>query len=90
MVRLNSNIQLRDSADHPQLHELLTRLCEVSLREKGVIDYNAFHSIIYDDRHIVSATFADRKSFDAHAKATRDLKEAVEKIATLTYELFDF
>ncbi len=28
MVRLNSSIQLRDSANHPQLHELLARLCE--------------------------------------------------------------
>ena len=60
MVRLNSSIQLRDSSDHERLHDLLTRLCETSLREKGTIDYNAYHSIIYDDRHIVSATFADR------------------------------
>ncbi|MBJ2184007.1 MAG: hypothetical protein JFR38_05770 [Muribaculaceae bacterium] len=90
MVRLNSSIQLRDSSDHERLHDLLTRLCETSLREKGTIDYNAYHSIIYDDRHIVSATFADRHAFESHAAATRELKDEVERIATLTYETFDF
>ena len=79
MVRLNSSIQLRDSSDHERLHDLLTRLCETSLREKGT-----------DDRHIVSATFADRHAFESHAAATRELKDEVERIATLTYETFDF
>ena len=90
MVRLNSSIQLRDSANHPQLHELLTRLCEKSLPEEGVIDYNAYESIIYDDRHIVSATFKDKKDFERHVSATKTLKEEVEKIATITYEVFNF
>lgn len=74
MVRLNSSIQLRDSANHPKLHDLLTRLCEKSLREDGVIDYNAYESIIYDDRHIISATFADGGAFERHASATRDFQ----------------
>lgn len=90
MIRLNSSIQLRDSSDHARLHELLTRLCEVSLHEEGTVDYNAYHSIVYDDRHIVSGTFADRKAFERHAAATADLKKQVEEIATLTYETFEF
>lgn len=90
MIRLNSSIQLRDSADHPLLHDLLTRLCEVSQREDGVVDYNAYESIIYNDRHIISATFRDRDAFERHAAATRELKQRVDDIATLTYETFDF
>lgn len=90
MKRLNSSIQLRDSANHPELHDLLTRLCEVSQHEEGVVDYNAYESIIYDDRHVVVATFADDKAFRRHAEATADLKAKVEAIATLTYEVYDF
>lgn len=90
MIRLNASVQLRDSANHAELHDLLTRLCEMSLREKGVVDYNAYESIIYDDRHVVVATFATRADFDRHAHASASLREGVEAIATLTWEVFDF
>lgn len=90
MIRLNSNIQLRDSSDHPRLHDLLTRLCEVSLREDGVVDYDAFESIVFNDRHIISATFRDRAAFNRHVAATSSLKQQLEAIATLTYETFEF
>lgn len=90
MFRLNTSVQLRDSANHPRLHDLLTRLCEKSLREKGVIDYNAYESIIYNDRHVIIATFADRAAFDAHAAANADLIKSIQEIATLTYETFNF
>ena len=90
MIRLNSAIQLRDSADRERLLDTLTRLCEVSLHEKGTVDYNAFASIVYSDRFIISGTFRDHKAFEEHAAATRELKEQVEKVATLTYEVFHF
>lgn len=92
MVRLNVFILIEESSRRQAIEDTAMRLVEISLKEEGCIEYDAFASISRDDVMMICETWKDKKSLDLH-QGTPQFKELVgrlQELGTVTIEKFDF
>lgn len=92
MVRLNVFIQVPLSDRKKELIEKATELIELSLRDKGCIDYDLFSSTTNDDRLLINETWASEEDLKKHMESEhfKRIVPQLEELGTLTLEKFDF
>lgn len=71
---------------------LATELVELSLHDKGCVEYDLFGSLTNSDRLMIYETWQDEASLKAHMASPhfQRLVPEIEKVATLTLEQFNF
>lgn len=92
MVRLNVSLLIEKSENRGPLVAAATELVELSLHDKGCIDYDLFASLTSDDRMLICETWRTAADLEAHKQSEhfRRLVPKLEKLATLTLEEFSF
>lgn len=92
MIRLNVNMLIEDSDLRKPLLETATELVELSLHDKGCIDYDLYASTTEDDRYMIYETWASEEDLRRHQESEhfRRLVPRLKETATLTTERFDF
>lgn len=92
MIRLNVFILIEVSENRKPLIDAATELVELSLHDKGVIDYEAYSSLTSDNHIFICETWQDEKSLDAHMHTEhfKRLVARMEELGTLTLEKFTF
>ncbi|MBD5185973.1 MAG: antibiotic biosynthesis monooxygenase [Bacteroides sp.] len=92
MVRLNVSLIIEKDENRHPLKEAVVELIELSLREKGCIDYDLFGSVINNDRMLIYETWEDRAALKSHMESDhfKRLVPRIQELATMTLEEFDF
>ncbi len=92
MIRLNCNLIAETEENRRKAIELAKELVELSLRDPGCIDYDIYASQTNSDRLLIFETWKDQASLEAHMTSPhfRRLVPAIEQVATLSLERFDF
>lgn len=92
MVRLNCSLIIERSENRKPLIEKAIELVELSLNDKGCIDYDIYGSLTNDDRLLIYETWEDEKSLKTHMNSEhfKRLVPQLEELGTLTLEKFDF
>lgn len=92
MIRLNCGLIAETQENRKKAITLATELVELSLHDKGCIEYDLLGSLTNTDRLIIYETWADESSLKAHMTSPhfRRLVPEIEKVATLTLEKFNF
>lgn len=92
MIRLNCGLIAETEENRKKAIELATELVELSLRDKGCIDYDLLGSLTSTDRLMIYETWKDRASLKAHMSSAHFMRlvPEIEKVATLTLEEFEF
>lgn len=92
MIRLNCTLLIEESKNRKPAIEAATELVELSLRDKGCINYDIYGSLTNDDHLLIYETWEDQASLDAHMASEhfRRLVPRIEELGTLTLEKFDF
>lgn len=92
MIRLNVSLLIEKAENRKPLVEAATELVELSLHDKGCIDYDIYGSLTADDRLLIYETWQDEKSLNEHMASEhfKRLVPRLEDLATLTLERFDF
>lgn len=92
MVRLNISLIVEKEENRKPLVETVTELLELSMHEKGCIDYDLFGSLINSDRLLIYETWKDRESLKAHMQSEHfnRLVPRIQELSTMTLEEFDF
>lgn len=92
MIRLNVSLLIEKAENRKPLVEAATELVELSLHDKGCIDYDIYGSLTADDRLLIYETWQDEKSLNEHMASEhfKRLVPRLEALATLTLERFDF
>lgn len=92
MIRLNCGLIAETQENRKKAIALATELVELSLHDKGCIEYDLLGSLTNTDRLIIYETWADESSMKAHMASPhfRRLVPEIEKVATLTLEKFNF
>lgn len=92
MIRLNCGLIAETQENRKKAIALATELVELSLHDKGCIEYDLLGSLTNTDRLIIYETWADESSLKAHMASPhfRCLVPEIEKVATLTLEKFNF
>lgn len=92
MIRLNCTLLIEKSENRKRLVELATELIELSLSDKGCVDYDLYGSLTNDDHLLIYETWESRADLDAHM-ASEHFKRIVpqlQDLSTLTIEEFTF
>lgn len=92
MIRLNCFLEIADSSLKKKAIDTAIELVELSLRDRGCIDYEAFFSLTSDNHIEIVETWQDEAALQAHKDSThfRRLVPQLEECGTLTLERFDF
>lgn len=92
MIRLNVSLLIEKAENRRPLVEAATELVELSLHDKGCIDYDLYISATADDRLLIYETWQDEKSLNDHMASEhfKRLVPQLEVLATMTLERFDF
>lgn len=92
MIRLNCGLIAETEENRKKAIELATELVELSLHDKGCIDYDLLGSLTNTDRLVIYETWATEEDLKAHMASAhfQRLVPAIEKYATLTLEQFNF
>ena len=92
MIRLNCSLILEVSENRKPLIETAMELIELSLREKGCIDYDFYVSLTNDDRYEIVETWKSQKDLNDHKASEHFLRlvPKLQSLATVTIEQFDF
>lgn len=92
MIRLNVFLLLEDVQKKEALKFVATELVELSLREKGCINYGLFESCLVDNHMMICETWASEEDLKAHQESEhyKRLSPKLREIATLTVEKFNF
>lgn len=80
------------SENRKPLIETAMELIELSLREKGCIDYDLYVSLTNDDRYEIVETWKSQKDLNDHKASEHFLRlvPKLQSLATVTIEQFDF
>ncbi len=92
MIRLNVSIIAETCDNAHKIYDKAIELVELSLHDKGCIDYDLYESKTNNDRYMIIETWESREALDAHM-ATEHFKRLVpelEKYGKLTMTEFDF
>ncbi|MCM1452247.1 MAG: antibiotic biosynthesis monooxygenase [Clostridium sp.] len=92
MIRLNCTLLIEKSENRKRLIELATELVELSLRDKGCLNYDVYGSLTNDDHLLIYETWETRADLDAHM-ASEHFKRIVPQLqglSTMTLEEFSF
>lgn len=92
MIRLNCGIVAETEEKRKKAIELATELVSYSLHDPGVVEYDLLGSLTNSDRLMIYETWKDEVSLKAHMESEpfRRLVPAIEEVATLTLEKFEF
>lgn len=92
MIRLNVSLTLTDAANGQKLVDAATRLVELSLHDKGCVDYDLYRSTTNDDRFMIIETWQNRHDLEAHQKTAhfKELLPQMEALSTVSLEIFEF
>lgn len=92
MIRLNVSLIVEKDENRKPLKEAVVELIELSMREKGCIDYDLYGSLINNDRMLIYETWEDKASLKAHMESDhfKRLVPQIQELATMTIEKFDF
>lgn len=92
MVRLNISLIVEKDENRKPLKEAVVELLELSMHEKGCIDYDLYGSLINDDRMLIYETWEDKAALIAHMQSEhfKRLVPRIQELSTMTLEEFDF
>lgn len=92
MIRLNVSLLIEESSKRKALIEAATELVELSLRDKGCIDYDFYASTTEDDRFLIYETWENEEDLKRHSETEhfKRLVPRLEELATMTLEKFEF
>ena len=92
MIRLNCGLIAETEENRRTAIALATELVELSLRDKGCVEYDLFGSLTNSDRLMIYETWQDEASLKAHMASPhfQRLVPEIENVATLTLEQFNF
>lgn len=92
MIRLNVSFLIEESDRRKPLKEAATELVELSLRDKGCIDYDFYESTTADDRFLIYETWKSEADLKRHMESDhfKRLVPRLQELATMTLERFDF
>ena len=92
MIRLNVSLIVEKDENRKPLKEAVVELIELSMREKGCIDYDLYGSLINNDRLLIYETWEDKASLKVHMESDhfKRLVPQIQELATMTIEEFDF
>ncbi len=92
MVRLNVSMIVEEEDKKKPLKEKAIELVSFSLRDKGCISYDLYHSKTNDDRYMIIETWESKEDLEAHQKTDhfRRLAPELQRLSTMTTEVFDF
>lgn len=92
MIRLNVTLLIEDSDRRKPLLDVATELVELSLHDKGCIEYDLYASTTADDRYMIYETWESEADLKRHMESEhfKRLVPKLEEIATMTLERFDF
>lgn len=92
MIRLNCTLLIEESKNRKPLIDLVTELVELSLHDKGCINYDLYGSLTNDDHLLIYETWESRKDLDAHMNSDhfKRLVPQIQSLATMTLEEFSF
>ncbi len=92
MIRLNCGIIAETQENRQRAIELATELVALSLHDKGCIEYDLLGSLVDSDRLVIYETWSSEADLKNHMESEhfRRLVPAIEQVATLTLERFDF
>ena len=92
MIRVNVSLLIEKSENRRPLIEAATELVELSLHDKGSIDYDLLGSLTADDRLMIYETWQSRADLEAHMASEhfKRLVPRIESLATMSLEEFTF
>ncbi|MBD5200330.1 MAG: antibiotic biosynthesis monooxygenase [Bacteroidales bacterium] len=92
MVRLNISLIVEKDENRKALTEAVIELLELTMHEKGCIDYDLYGSLINNDRMLIYETWQDKASLKAHMESEhfKRLVPRIQELSTMTLEEFDF
>lgn len=92
MIRLNCSIIAETEEKRAKAIALATELVELSLHDKGCVEYDLLGSLTNTDRLVIYETWQSEADLKAHMASEhfRRLVPAIEEVATLTLERFEF
>ena len=92
MIRLNCGLVAETEENRKKAIALATELVALSLHDKGCIDYDLLGSLTNTDRLVIYETWATEADLKAHMASPhfQRLVPAIEEVATLTLEQFNF
>lgn len=92
MIRLNVSLLIEKAENRKPLVEAATELVELSLHDKGCIDYDLYNSTTADDRLLIYETWIDKQSLERHMQSEhfKRIVPQLEQLSTMTLERFDF
>lgn len=92
MIRLNVSLLIEESERRKPLVETATELVELSLHDKGCIDYDLYASTTQDDRFMIIETWESEEDLLRHQNSEhfRRLVPRLQELATMTLTRFNF
>lgn len=92
MIRLNCFILIEEEKNRKPIVEAATELVELSLHDKGCIDYDIFGSLTVDNHLMICETWKSAEDLEAHQKSEhfQRLVPRLRSLSTMTLEKFDF
>lgn len=92
MIRLNVSLLIEESEKYKPLLEAVTELVELSLHDKGCIDYDLYESKTSDDRLLIYETWESEEDLNRHMASEhfKRLVPQIKDLATMTLERFEF
>lgn len=92
MIRLNCSLLVQESSKRQPLIEAATELVELSLRDKGCMEYDLYASLTNDDRLMIVETWKSQKDLKEHMASEHFLRlvPKIQSLAEMTLEQFDF
>lgn len=92
MIRLNVSLLVEEGDRRQPLIDAATELVELSLHDKGCIDYDLYASITASDRLMIYETWDSEADLTRHMESEhfRRLVPRLQQLATMTLQRFDF
>lgn len=89
---MNVSLLIEEANNRKPLLEAATELVELSLRDKGCIDYDLYASTTEDDRYLIYETWESEEDLKRHTESEhfRRIVPRLEELSTMTLEKFDF
>lgn len=92
MIRLNCTLLLEEAKNRKAAIEAATELVELSLHDKGCINYDLYGSLTNDDHLLIYETWQSQADLDAHMASDhfKRLVPRLQELTTMTLEQFNF
>lgn len=92
MIRLNCSLLIEESKNRQKVIDLATELVELSLHNKGCIEYDIYASLTNDDRLLIYETWENQKDLDSHMESEhfKRIVPQLQDLSTMTIEQFNF